>query len=208
MSTQGRRRTAGAALGLAIVLVSATPAAAAPTTEIVQGTHVRIASTADWSAMSRLSPGRPEPWMLTITADAPDPGEMSVSVRSTGSLALLVDAAACPVPWEAGSCPHGRIDLSRLSPVPSARTVLWNARPAQEPIHLLLNVSLAPSGAPDANAALTVTVEGRGIGTTQLGGPLARTGGSPLLWAVPAGLLAIVLGGAHVVAARRRAGRR
>src|SRR5690349_25128393 len=83
------------------------PAVAAPTTAVVQGQVLRLVSVADWDAAASLRPGEPVQWDVTVSADAPDPGTVSIGISARGDADLLVDAHVCMRAWEGSECPGG-----------------------------------------------------------------------------------------------------
>ncbi len=68
------RRAVAVVLLAVLALAMPTAAWAAPTTQVIQGSILRLVSVADWAAAGRLLPGQPVEWDIAVSADAPDPG--------------------------------------------------------------------------------------------------------------------------------------
>lgn len=202
----GRARAAAvAAVGGAILcgaVAIAPHAAAASETQVVQGRILRLVSTADWSAAASLVPGQRIRWDVEVSADAPDPGTVSVGVSAHGGADLRLDARSCPDAWIGDSCPAGET-LLRSGWEPAATGQVWPllSAPSTAVVHLRLDVALAD----DAAGTTELRVHADGVGDTVAAGPgLAATGGgvqAAPLW-LGAGLL---LAGALIGAGRVRA---
>ena len=206
------RRRSSLAAALALVLAStlaATPAWAAPSTHVVQGDVLRLVSTADWDAASNLLPGAHVQWDVEVSADAPDPGTVSIGISATGGAPLVVDASLCMQQWEAGACPVGAVELRSAWDIPRDGVEVALAEVADtEVAHLRLVVSLAEE---DGEGSTEVRVHAQGAGESVMVGPdggLATTGMSPVVpWILGGGVALLVLGVGLVVARRRRGAR-
>lgn len=142
--------------------VGTTEAWAAPTRDIVQGDYLRIVSVADWRNATNLVPGDVLQWDLTISADAPERGTVSIGISASGDAALAVDAAACLQEWSGDECPGGASELRTGWDLPRDGTVSNVIDIADTDIaHLRLRVSLA-SGTVAADVLTTVRVHATG----------------------------------------------
>ena len=138
---RGRRRGAGAAGAVVVVLALAvSPAAVGPAapahaaddhTETVVGKYLTLVSIRDPDESGSLSPGRPVPWQVGVTVRAPEPGTVHIGITAEGELtepgALDLDVRACPQRWVNGVCAAGetlwlpRQDLAAaVAPVPAS----------------------------------------------------------------------------------------
>lgn len=168
------------------------PAAAAPTTDVVQGQVIRLVSVADWVAASSLRPGQPVRWDVTVSADAPDPGTVRIGVSARGDADLLVDAHVCMRPWEGDECPGGARGLRSEWPIPRDGVEVALLEMADGDVaHLRLAIALDGAGAGHTE----VRVHAHGAGESAVVGPdggLATTGlSTDVRWmlAVGGGLL-------------------
>lgn len=198
-----------AAAALALVFVaSASPAWAAPTTEVIQGQVLRLVSVADWDAAGTLVPGQPVRWDVAVSADAPDPGTVTIGVSATGDAPLLLDASLCGEEWQADGCPGGEVVLRSGWDIPRDGSEVALAEMADTDVaHLRLSIAIGMNA--DAGST-NVRVHASGEGETVVAGPdggLATTGpSSPMPWIITGGVV-LALGAAMFVLARRRADR-
>ncbi|WP_334150155.1 hypothetical protein [Microbacterium sp.] len=197
-----------AALAAAGALLVPATASAAPTTQVVQGEVLRLVSVADWDAASSLRPGAPVRWDVAISADAPDPGIVSIGVSATGSAPLLLDVSLCARAWEAAGCPGGATVLRANWNLPRDGAEVQLAEIADdETAHVRLAITLGEDG---AGGSTEVRVHARGAGETAVVGPgggLATTGVPPTVpWVFGAGA-ALLLAGSMLLSIRRRAAR-
>jgi len=179
--------------------VAAGPALAAQTTDVVQGTVLRLESVADWAAASSLRPGQPIEWTVTVSADAPDPGTVRIDVSARGDAPLLVDARVCMQPWQGDECPQGARPLRSGWSVPrdGSEVPLVEMGDA-EVAHLRLTIALEGP----AQGSTEMRVHAEGAGESAVIGPgggtdggLAATGLSPhIRWAFAAGGVLLVAG--------------
>lgn len=188
-------------------LASPTPAWATPTTQVVQGEVLRLVSVADWNAASALRPGVPVQWDVAVTADAPDPGMVQVTVSARGDAPLSVDIAVCDTAWQQAGCPGGATQVRTGWSIPRDGGEIAIAGFADtEEAHIRLAIAL---GAGDENGSTDVRVIARGAGESVAIGPggdgLATTGPpSTVPWMLGAGGVLIALGMMLVVVRHRR----
>jgi hypothetical protein len=191
-----RRMRMVAALVLAFALLGASPAAAAPTTQVVQGQVLRLVSTADWEVASSLVPGQRVQWDVAVSADAPDPGTVDIGISATGDADLAVDVAICLREWEPDGCPGGATVVRSAWDLPRDGEEVHLADIADtEVAHVRLTIVLAGD---DALGSTQVRVHAAGAGESASVGPdggLATTGLSPVVpWSFAAAAALIVLG--------------
>ncbi|MFJ6532333.1 hypothetical protein [Microbacterium sp. NPDC091662] len=196
------------AVVLLAVLAVAMPAVAwaAPTTQIIQGSVLRLVSVADWAAAGSLLPGEPVEWDIAVSADAPDPGVVRIAVSATGDAQLLLDVSLCLQEWTEAGCPDGATALRTGWSIPRDGVEIPLAQVADtETAHLRLTIFLDPSGGSGAGST-DVRVHAQGAGETVVvgsDGGLATTGLPPgMPWVVVAGA-ALVAWGVALVNRRR-----
>ena len=207
------RRTLTVVLLAILVVGMPSPAWAAPTTQIIQGSVLRLVSVADWEAAASLLPGQPVRWDVAISADAPDPGVVRIAVSATGDAHLLVDVAMCLQEWTATGCPGGETELRTGWSIPRDGVEVPLATiPDTQTAHVRLAIVLDPA---DDSGSTDVVVHARGSGETASVGPggggtaptgtggLATTGLPPGMPAAVAAGLALVVWGAVLVRRRR-----
>lgn len=207
------RRALGAAVLVAALACAASPAHAAPVSEVAQGDHVRIVSTIDREAIAAMRPGDVVRWDLEISADAPEPGTLEIAVRGAGALGLTVDARACASPWRGDDCRTGAEHvLADWRPLAApGREELVQVVDAARPTFLRLGIAAQGDAAPGASTELRVVVDGFGEQVSagagdvpRSRGPLAVTGGGAPAAALVAIGVALCLAGAAALARRRR----
>lgn len=197
------------AVFLAVLAVAMPSAAwAASTTQVIQGSVLRLVSVADWAAAGSLLPGQPVQWDIAVSADAPDPGVVRIGVSATGEARLLLDVSMCAQAWTETECPGGATELRAGWSIPRDGGEVPLAEIADtETAYLRLAIFLDPSGGSGAGST-DVRVLARGAGeTVTVGsdGALATTGLPPgTLWVVGAGAVLVVWGAALVHSRRRR----
>ncbi|WP_431071172.1 hypothetical protein [Microbacterium phyllosphaerae] len=188
-------------------VVAATPAWAAPSTQVVQGDVLRLVSVADWDAASSLLPGQPVQWDVTVSAEAPDPGTVTVGISASGDAALVVDALECAQGWDASGCAGGAVPLKTDWAIPRDGLEVQLLETADtEVAHLRFVIALAG----DELGSTQVRVHARGAGESAVigpdGGGLATTGIPPITpWFVAGGAVLVCAGLASIAVRRRRA---
>lgn len=202
-----RRALAAVLLAIAVIV---TPGAAwaAPTTQVIQGSVLRLVSVADWAAAGSLLPGQPVQWDIEVSADAPDPGVIRIAVSATGEAHLLLDVSTCAEAWTESGCPVGATALRTRWDIPRDGVEVPLLQVADtETTHLRLAIVLDPSGGSGAGST-DVRVHAQGAGETVVAGSdgaLATTGLlSAAPWIVGAGA-GLIGSGAVLVLRRRRA---
>lgn len=184
-------------VAVAAGILAAGPAWAASTTEVIQGRVLRLVSVADWPQASRLLPGEPVRWDVTVSADPPDPGTVTIALSATGDAPLLVDAALCMQAWQESGCPGGAEQLESEWSIPrDGSEVALAAFPSSDVAHLRLWITL---GDDDENGVTDVRVHAQGVGEAVVTGPgdpppLPTTGGAVAPWLIGAGVGAVVSG--------------
>ncbi|MFK4850459.1 hypothetical protein ACI3KT_02380 [Microbacterium sp. ZW T6_19] len=190
---------------VAVGALSAQPAWAASTTQVVQGQILRLVSVADWDAAGSLLPGEPVQWDVAVSADAPDPGTVTIGVSATGDAELVVDASLCMQPWAASGCPGGETVLRSDWSLPRDGAEVVLTRMADtETAHVRLSIALA---AGDEGGRTDVLVHATGAGESVVigeDGGLATTGMPPVVFWVLGGGSVLLLFGCLLLLARRR----
>ena len=168
----GRRLRGAAVAGVvALGMLGASPAWAAPSTQVVQGQYLRIVSVADWQAAENLYPGQTLPWDLTVSADAPEPGTMTLSLSATGGTPLTVDVLLCAQEWGPAGCTGGTSVLQAAWEVPRDGVLTALTELADTDVaHLRLNVALT-SGAVVGATPTELRLHAVGMGETVVIGP-------------------------------------
>lgn len=198
------KRALLAALVVVCGLAVAQPAWAAQTTQVVQGRILRLVSVADWDAAGSLHPGEPVQWDVAVSADAPDPGIVTIGLSATGEAELLIDVSLCVQEWTAGGCPGAATVLRSGWSISrdGAETVLTRIADT-ETAYLRLSIELAAG-----EGSTDLRVHASGIGESAVigpGGGLATTGMSPaVFWALGGGAVLLMAGTLLVLLRRRR----
>jgi LPXTG-motif cell wall-anchored protein len=196
-----------AAVVLALVSAGAlvaSPAWAAPTTQVVQGQVLRLVSTADWDAASDLLPGQSVQWDVAVSAESPDPGTVRIGISAVGDAALVLDASLCMQEWDNAGCPGGATQLKTAWSIPRDGVEVSLAKMADtEVAHLRLTVALGNGD----DGSTQVRVHARGVGETAVIGPdggLASTGMTPQSPWILGAAGALAVAGVALIAWRRR----
>jgi len=162
-------------------------------------------SVADWDAAGSLLPGEPVQWDVAVSADAPDPGTVTIGVSATGDAELVVDATLCMQPWAASGCPGGETVLRSDWSLPRDGAEVVLTRMADtETAHVRLSIALA---AGDEGGRTDVLVHATGAGESVVigeDGGLATTGMPPVVFWVLGGGSVLLLFGCLLLLARRR----
>ena len=205
----GRLRMLGCAATMLCMIGVAAPAAAAPTTEVAQGRHLRLVSVADWDAATGMAVGASVRWDLTVSVAAPSPGAVRIALSADGSLPIELDARSCAQPWSEESCAGGIEPLrTAWSPPLQGDQVPLTSIADTAVLHLRLDVRRLAGGADSAETSLRVYASGVGeevdIGPDGMG--LASTGMSPYVLVAFGGVVALLMvtGILLVERARRR----
>lgn len=205
-----RRRVAVTVVMLLGVLFGAEPAWAAPSTQVVRGEVLTLVSVADWDAAASLLPGgEAVQWDVVVSADAPDPGTVTIGLSASGDAPLIVDAALCMRPWTSTGCPGGASQLRSDWRVPLDGAEVRLAHMADtETAHLRLSIALA---ADDEGGRTDVRVQAAGVGEVAGVGPgggvLAATGMSQSVFWILGGGAALVAVGVVLALVRSRRSR-
>jgi len=174
---------------------AAAPAWAASSTEVIQGQVLRLVSVADWDAASSLSPGRPVRWNVTVSADAPDPGQVVLGVSAEGSAPLLVDVEMCLREWQQDACPGGAEVLRSAWEVPLDGVRSDLARIADTDVAYVRLSVMLPDGVHSGSTSIRFHASGASE-SVAVGpdGVLAATGSASAPWMLLVGAAPAVLG--------------
>lgn len=193
----------------ALAALTAAPAQAAVVSETVQGRYVQIVSSADWPDAAAMTDGMSVRWDLTVSAHAPDPGSVRVSVSANGAAPLAVDVRTCAESWRDSGCPSGERTLRAGWVVPrGGPPVEVEAISADAVAHLRLDVRIGDDARQGASTQIRVHADGFGD-AVQIGSgaehALPATGGAvPVFVIVVGGVLVLAAAVILVSAARRR----
>lgn len=197
------RRLSVGVVVIFMLLGSAAPAWASPTTEIIQGRILRLVSVADWEAAGSLLPGQQVRWDVAVSAVAPDPGVVTIALSATGEAPLVLDVSICLRAWEGIACPGGAVIVRSAWQVPRDGGEVRLGEVADTDVaHVRLSIGLGE----EAAGSTTLRLHASGIGEDVIVGPgggLAATGPTPLPPWVLAGASALVVVGVLLVARRR-----
>lgn len=208
---RARTRVVGAALCALALAGTAAPAQAASTTEVIQGQVLRIVSVADWEAAASMAAGQPIRWDITVSADAPDPGRVTLGLSATGDARLIVDAALCLDEWQSDTCPSGVRVLREAWEIPRDGAEADLVRIADSDIaHVRVRVSLAPGTQTGSTGIRFHAHGGSESAVVDPGGDgLATTGLSANVpWILGGGIALTLLGLLGMLLANRRRRRR
>jgi LPXTG-motif cell wall-anchored protein len=191
-------------------------------TSTVNGDILRMESFGDPHRMRNLSPGDSETWIVDVWADAPEPGEIDLTVGAHGALARVDDAlsvtvAMCAQRVAAEDCGdlatlRDRVQLSDLADAERPTRALATMS-TEEERRLFVTVSLSETAASDEVRGGLGSVWVTAVGASEelsLGpagpdpdsGDLPRTGIDGWRWLVLAGGLLVAVGA--TLASRRR----
>ena len=198
------RRWGAGVVVLALLLGSAAPAWAAPTTEVIQGRILRLVSVADWDAAGSLLPGDEVRWDVAVSAEAPDPGIITIALSATGDAPLVLDVSICLREWQGSGCPGGAVAVRSGWQIPRDGGEVQLGEIADTDVaHVRLSIGLDEE---EAAGSTTLRLHASGVGedvTVGPGGGLAATGPSSLPpWALAGGAALVVVG--LLLGARRR----
>ena len=163
------RQRSGAAVGLAVGLMCVAaasaipaPAQAASDERVVQGRVIRLVSIEE-SRMSDMAPGTSAVWLVGISADAPNPGTLTVSLSSDGDpgLGLRYDVQSCVTRWESGACAESLVREQTVPVDGAERDIL--SMPSDEARWLRIAVARPAGSDPDASGAVEMEVRAVGV---------------------------------------------
>lgn len=217
--------TAGPLAVIVLLTVSApvfgapTPANAAVSEDVIQGSALTLTSVGDKTLMAHLVPAVPAAWQVGVAAHPTDPGVVRISLTAQGRLVadpdgLQVTVSTCDVRWGGGVCPTGGTVL--LGPGPASAlitgSVALTSMPSAQQRWILIDASLPanPVSLPTGSADLVLTASGVGDELSAGGsvGTLAWTGVDlwpPLLAALIAVAAGLILASfARLIGARQR----
>lgn len=188
---------------LALVLLAAVPAQAAPEREVITGQVLRLVSVQDTDAMGSMSPGETVAWDVQVSASEPE-GEIALELLADGPEAagFRVSVHACAAEGE--GCTR---ELLAPAVIGTTATEV-GSQAAGEVIWYRISVQLA--GDESARTVLTFTARGHGDQVSTDGeAELPGTGTSPWLpVALAVGALVAGTALARLAALRRKAGTR
>lgn len=205
-------------LGGALAVVPQSPASAVggaflgvESTSVARGTYLTLTSIGDAEAMSNMQPNVPVLWQIGVSADAPEPGTVSLSLEASGdsSLGLSLEIRSCSVQWVGGVCDGAERSIQpRLEAPLNSGLQLLESMPASEQRWMLVSAMVPPGG--EGEVSLAVRAQGDsdsiavGPGTV---GTIARTGAAsapPMLLLGGVGVSAgLLVAGAAAVLKRR-----
>ncbi|MFI7024359.1 signal peptidase I [Micromonospora sp. NPDC049900] len=197
----------------AAVLAAPGPARADPAEDVIRSRFLTLVSIGDEARMTTMAPEEPVPWQVGVSAHAPQPGTVTISLSASGPLAarpdgLQVTAAVCPQRWVRGACPTGQAQqvladgpATRLTTAP----ITISSMHADQQRWVLVTASLLAGSTASGSADLVVTATGFGDRASAGGtvGPLPRTG-PDLRTPLAVGAGALLAGLLLVLAVRRR----
>ncbi|MCU1510122.1 MAG: hypothetical protein JWQ12_2387 [Glaciihabitans sp.] len=172
---------AGAASSWMVVPQSAR---AAQVEQVTQGSVIRLVSIGDALEMADLTPGIPTLWQVGVSANAPEPGTITLSLAAGGPLAespagLTVGAEGCDVRWVGNTCASGQRTL--IAPQPAvalggAAQALGTITTADQ--RWILVSALVPDAASVRAGTAEVRITATGMGDSQSAGSGNSHGGS------------------------------
>lgn len=187
---------------LALVLLAAVPAQAAPAREVITGDVLQLVSVQDSEAMTSLSPGETATWDMQVSAEEPE-GEIAIELTADRpeATAFRVSVHGCTAEGE--GCSRELLASTSLGATPTA----VGSQAAHETAWYRITVQL--TGEDPARTVLTFTARGHGEEVSSDGeAELPGTGASPWL-PVALAVGALVVGTVLArLAALRRKGRR
>lgn len=160
---------------LALVLLAAVPAQAAPEREVITGQVLRLISVQDTDAMGSMSPGETVAWDVQVSASEPD-GEIALELLADGPEAarFRVSVHACAAEGE--GCTR-----ELLAPAVLGTTAAEVGSQAADEVGWY-RIGVQLTGAEPARTVLTFTARGHGDEVSTDGeAELPGTGASPWL---------------------------
>ncbi|MGX4655193.1 signal peptidase I [Micromonospora sp. SCSIO 07396] len=197
----------------AAVLVPPSQARAETTENVIRSRSLTLISIGDQDRMTHMVPEDPVPWQVGVTAQAKQPGTVTISLAALGVLALnpnglQVMVAVCAKRWVESVCPAGEQELVLpRGPATELTThpVTISSMRADQQRWVLITASLLTDTMASGSADLVVTAVGFGDRASAGGnvGPLPRTG-TELRTPVLAGVSALIAGLLIMRATRKR----
>lgn len=206
-------QVAGAAMAAALFggsLAAATPAAAG-VERVIRGRVITLIAVGDEAAMTSLVPDRPVTWQVGVTSDPPDPGQIDLTLQTSGSLAedargLQLRLDSCPTRWVQDRCGSG--EAAVLADGPAARfaaaAMPAGSLRAGDQRWLQVTARLTSSGFPQGVGTVTITATGFGDRVDTRPGSLPQTGPAAFRWVLIAGVAALAVGSVLVLRRRTR----
>ncbi|MGC5054434.1 signal peptidase I [Micromonospora sp. DT48] len=154
----------------AAVLATPGQARAELTEEVIRGRYLTLISIRDEARMTSMTPREPVPWQVGVTAHAPHPGTVTITLSALGPLVvstngLQVMVAVCAARWVNGACPGGRGEQV-LAEGPATRLaerpVPISTMRSDEQRWVLVTASLLPNSTAAGSADLILTATGLG----------------------------------------------
>ncbi|OWV11537.1 signal peptidase I [Micromonospora wenchangensis] len=197
----------------AAVLVHPGQARAGTTENVIRSRSLTLISIGDQDRMTHMVPDDPVPWQVGVTAQARQPGTVTISLAALGALALNPDGlqvmvAVCARRWVESACPAGeQKQVLPQGPAAALTThpVTISSMRADQQRWVLITASLLTNSMALGSADLVVTAVGFGDRASTGGnvGPLPHTG-PELRTPVIAGVSALIAGLLIMRATRRR----
>jgi signal peptidase len=187
---RGVRRTHRLGTGAAAVVVlgvvagtvaAPTPAQAAEVETVVRGQYLTLRSIADPEAMQSMTPGRPVPWQVGVSVEAPEPGTVHIGISAEGGLvnpgALDLEIRACDERWTAGVCATGESTWLPLQDITTAARATMadgvrelDTLDSSNTAWLMITVVMPTEAVPGSEARLNIHAWGEANADTTAGG--------------------------------------
>ncbi|MDN5726916.1 MAG: signal peptidase I [Propionibacteriales bacterium] len=153
---------AGSVVFGVLLAASLAPAAQAATQrEVISGEHLTLTSITD-DQMTSMQPDTWATWQVGVTAEAPDPGTVGLSLSASGTMPLDVQITSCSVAWRRDRCLGDARVLRRTDQVTlGGPEQALTSFPSDQQRWLLIKVRLA-EGADSGRTTLVVHARGAG----------------------------------------------
>ena len=165
---------------LALAMLAAVPAQAAPVREVITGQVLQLVSVQDPEAMASMSPGETVTWDVQVSASEPE-GEIALELAANQQGGQLHDTGAFRVSVHECAAEGQGCSRELLAPAeigPEATAV--GSQAADETVWCRISVELA--GDEPTRTVLTFTTQGHGdVVSTDGEAELPGTGASPWL---------------------------
>lgn len=218
------------AAGLLAAAPSAVAASDESEHELHRGEHLRMMTIGDPQSMKNLAPGDSQDWQVGVWADAPEPGEITVSMSVAdgpdgAADGLTFSGQACSQPWSEGVCPNNSDETTEVLAPTSAENLADRSGDEQlltlnsdEQVWVNITGTLAESADEQTEATVTLRAVGHQEEVTAPFGaddaqeadsleeetePLPATGAGPWIILTMVGG-ALILTGAWVYQFRKR----